>query len=107
MKKRRQKMQGRKLLAMTAAAALAAAMNGPLAFAADWPQRPVRMIVPYTPGGGTDSIARVLAEKMTKADNGINFVIENKPGAGGNIGMAQVARAKADGLTLGLGQTAN
>ena len=100
-------MQGRKLLALIAATALAAGLSGPVAFAADWPQRPVRMIVPYTPGGGTDSIARVLAEKMTKADNGINFVIENKPGAGGNIGMTQVARAKADGLTLGLGQTAN
>src|SRR5690606_23029304 len=78
-----------------------------LVYAQDWPQRPVRMVVPYTPSGGTDSITRIIAEKISQVDKDIQFVIENKPGAGGNIGMTQVARAKPDGLTLGMGQTSN
>ncbi|PJX28195.1 tripartite tricarboxylate transporter receptor protein [Advenella sp. S44] len=80
--------------------------TGP-AHAQDWPQRPVRMVVPYTPGGGTDSITRIITEKITQTDKDIQFVVENKPGAGGNIGMTQVARSKPDGLTLGMGQTSN
>ncbi|AHG62354.1 Bug family tripartite tricarboxylate transporter substrate binding protein [Advenella mimigardefordensis] len=85
---------------------VATLING-VAHAQDWPQRPVRMVVPYTPGGGTDSITRIIADKISQTDKGIQFVIENKPGAGGNIGMTQVARAKPDGLMLGMGQTSN
>ena len=86
---------------------LVATLTTDLVHAQDWPQRPVRMVVPYTPGGGTDSITRVIAEKISQTDKDIQFVIENKPGAGGNIGLTQVARAKPDGLTLGMGQTSN
>ncbi|HLU04454.1 MAG TPA: tripartite tricarboxylate transporter substrate binding protein [Advenella sp.] len=92
---------------LTGGLLLAATATSGLVYAQDWPQRPVRMVVPYTPGGGTDSITRIIAEKISQVDKDIQFVIENKPGAGGNIGMTQVARAKPDGLTLGMGQTSN
>lgn len=68
--------------------------------------RPIRLIVPYTPGGGTDSVARSIAAKIT-AQAGWSVVVENRPGAGGNIGMDLVAKTKPDGFMLGLGQTAN
>lgn len=92
---------------LTGGMLLAATLATGHVHAQDWPQRPVRMVVPYTPGGGTDSITRLIAEKISQTDKDIQFVIENKPGAGGNIGMTQVARAKPDGLTLGMGQTSN
>lgn len=68
--------------------------------------RPIRLIVPYTPGGGTDSVARAIAAKITGAA-GWSVVVENRPGAGGNIGMDYVAKTRPDGFMLGLGQTAN
>jgi tripartite-type tricarboxylate transporter receptor subunit TctC len=71
-----------------------------------WPDRPIRFVVPYTPGGGTDTVTRHIAEKMA-LDTKWNFVIENKPGAGGNIGIDTVAKAKPDGYTIGMGQTSN
>lgn len=92
---------------LTGSMLLAASLACGTSHAEGWPQRPVRMVVPYTPGGGTDSITRIIAEKITQVDKDIQFVIENKPGAGGNIGMMQVARAKPDGLTMGMGQTSN
>ncbi len=71
-----------------------------------WPEHAIRLIVPYTPGGGTDVVTRNLADKMAR-DTHWTFVVENKPGAGGNIGMDNVAKAKPDGYTLGMGQTSN
>ena len=71
-----------------------------------WPAKPVRLVVPFPPGGGTDFIARVVGERLAQA-TGATVVIDNKPGAGGNIGLDAVARSPADGHTLGLGQTAN
>ena len=68
--------------------------------------RPIRLIVPYTPGGGTDSVARAIAAKITGAA-GWSVVVENRPGAGGNIGMDQVAKTRPDGFMLGMGQTSN
>ncbi|MGE6915412.1 Bug family tripartite tricarboxylate transporter substrate binding protein [Achromobacter kerstersii] len=68
--------------------------------------RPIRLIVPYTPGGGTDSVARAIAAKITGAA-GWSVVVENRPGAGGNIGLDYVAKTRPDGFMLGLGQTAN
>ncbi|WP_447981563.1 Bug family tripartite tricarboxylate transporter substrate binding protein [Achromobacter kerstersii] len=68
--------------------------------------RPIRLIVPYTPGGGTDSVARAIAAKITGAA-GWSVVVENRPGAGGNIGLDTVAKTRPDGFMLGLGQTAN
>ena len=82
-------------------------LNMPTAHAqSNWPDKPIRFIVPYTPGGGTDTVTRHLAEKITQ-DTQWAFLIDNKPGAGGNIGMDWVAKAKPDGLTLGMGQTSN
>src|SRR4051812_49309360 len=65
----------------------------------DYPTRPVKVIVPSPPGGGTDILARVLAQHFSKA-LGQPFVVENKPGAGNMIGIESVARAPADGYTL-------
>lgn len=79
----------------------------PLRAAGAYPDgRPVRFIVPYTPGGGTDTVARAIAAKTTTVA-GWSVVVENRPGASGNIGLDLVAKSKPDGLTLALGQTAN
>jgi tripartite-type tricarboxylate transporter receptor subunit TctC len=85
-----------------------AALSGlvPAQAQSNWPDKPIRFIVPYTPGGGTDTVTRHLAEKITQ-DTQWAFLIDNKPGAGGNIGMDLVAKAKPDGLTIGMGQTSN
>ena len=72
--------------------------------AQDYPTRPITLVVPYAAGGGNDVMARVVAEKMSKS-LGQQIVIENKGGAGGSIATRQVARAPADGYTLGLGGT--
>src|SRR5215467_13015762 len=64
-----------------------------------WPQRPVRIIVPFAPGGNTDVIARIIAPHLGEAF-GRQFVVENRPGAAGAIGGEVVARAPADGYTL-------
>jgi tripartite-type tricarboxylate transporter receptor subunit TctC len=67
--------------------------------AQDWPSRPVRWIVPFPPGGAMDAIARTLGERASRALHQ-PFVVENKPGAGGNIGAEFVARSPADGYTI-------
>jgi tripartite-type tricarboxylate transporter receptor subunit TctC len=64
-----------------------------------YPARPVTVIVPQAPGGANDSIARILTQKLTE-QFGQSFVVENRPGAGGNIGTALAAKAKPDGYTL-------
>ncbi|MHC8944018.1 Bug family tripartite tricarboxylate transporter substrate binding protein [Advenella incenata] len=69
------------------------------AAAAAYPERPITWIVPFPPGGAMDVIARTLGESLAK-DLGQPIVVENKPGAGGNIGAAQVANAKPDGYTI-------
>jgi tripartite-type tricarboxylate transporter receptor subunit TctC len=76
------------------------------AFAVDYPTRPVRWIVPYTPGGGTDITARIMAQWLSER-LGQQFIIENKPGAGNNIGTEAVVNASPDGYTLLLVNPAN
>jgi tripartite-type tricarboxylate transporter receptor subunit TctC len=77
----------------------------PSAYAeANWPERPVTVVVPYTAGGGTDSVARLLAEKLTQRW-GQTVVVSNKDGASGTIGASYVARAQPDGYTLMLSAT--
>lgn len=72
------------------------------ALSADWPTRPVTIVVPFPPGGNTDSMARILAQKLSEKF-GRNFIIENRPGASGSIAMADVKRATPDGYTLVFG----
>ncbi len=78
---------------------LAAVLLNPVAEAQTWPDRPVTIVVPYTPGGNVDTAARVVANGL-EAEFGRPFVINNKPGAGGLIGSEYVAKAKPDGYTL-------
>ncbi len=67
-----------------------------------YPNKPIRLIVPFTPGGVTDTSARLIADQMSKR-LGQQIIVENKPGASGNIGTSQVAQSEPDGYTLLLG----
>jgi tripartite-type tricarboxylate transporter receptor subunit TctC len=71
-----------------------------------YPAQPIKLVVPFPPAGGTDVLSRVVAAEVTQKDKW-TFIVDNKPGAGGNIGLDAVAKAKKDGYTLGTGQTAN
>lgn len=86
-------------LRICAALSLTATVFVPYAHAADWPERSVTLVLPFAPGGSTDYTARLLAQKLTNV-LGQQIIVENKPGAGGNIGTAYAARAKPDGYTL-------
>jgi tripartite-type tricarboxylate transporter receptor subunit TctC len=96
----------RHLLAAASAAALPAQLwaqaSAPAASVQGWPNKPVRIVVPFAPGGTTDILARALAPELAKAF-GQSFIIENKPGAGGNVGADLVAKSAADGHTLLMG----
>ncbi len=70
--------------------------------AGGWPAKPVRIVVPFAAGGTTDILARAIAPELQKAF-GQPFVVDNKPGAGGNTGAAEVAKSAADGYTLLMG----
>src|SRR5687767_2915439 len=83
----------RRLFAGVALAAFATA-----AAAQDYPTKPIKLIVPFPPAGGTDIMSRVVAQKL--ADNTKwNVVVDNRPGAGGNIGVDAAAKSAADGYT--------
>lgn len=91
-----------KLTRRVALAALAVAALAAPAAARTWPSQPVRIIVPFAPGGTTDVLARLVAEELAKS-LGKPFVLENRAGASGNIGLAAVVASPADGYTLGIG----
>ncbi len=71
----------------------------PGAHAADWPNKPIKLVVPYTPGGGTDILGRMIGRRLSDA-LGVAVVIENRPGSDGSIGTEIVAKAPPDGYTL-------
>lgn len=89
-------MQRRSLLTSMALAALCSSAG-----AQAWPERPVKLVVPYAPGGSADIVARLIADEWGKALGKAMF-IENKAGAGGNLGVDAVAKSAADGYTVGL-----
>jgi len=72
------------------------------AFAQDYPSRPVKIIVPYSPGGSTDIIGRIVAQRLSES-LGESFLVENRPGASGNLALEAVAKAPPDGYTLLVG----
>ena len=88
----------RRLLAVSAAALLGATSA---ASGEDWPVRPLRVIVPFGPGGGSDIIGRIIGQSLQEK-LGQPVVIENRPGAAGTLGNEAVARADKDGYTLGI-----
>ena len=88
----------RQLLLSTAALGLVSAVHAQ----ASWPARPIRLVVPFTPGGSSDILARAIGQKLTES-LGQPVVIDNVPGAGGALGSDKVAKAAADGYTLLMG----
>lgn len=94
---RRQMMRG--TAALGAAPALAAIGMWPGVAQTAWPSRPVKVLVPYSPGGGADTVSRILFAKLSEM-YGQQFVIDNRGGGGGTIGAAVVAKAERDGYTI-------
>lgn len=92
----------RALLALTAGVATMAAPLVLAADATDYPNKPIKIVVTFPPGGSADAMIRMISPKLAER-LGQPVVIDNRPGAGGNIGLSQVAKADADGYTLGLG----
>src|SRR5438105_15397339 len=87
--------------ALVAAATPAAAQTG---VSPPWPERPIRLIVPFTPGSSSDIVARLVAQKLAE-HLGQQIFIDNRVGASGNVGTEAVARAEPDGYSLGLANT--
>ena len=93
-------MQRRTLIAAATCAALTLVANG--AWAQAYPSaKPVRLVVPFAPGGTTDIVARVVAEKVNAAF-GQTMIVENKAGGGGSVGANEIAKAAPDGYSLGM-----
>lgn len=90
--------QGSRVIARLAIA-LSAALSAPLVFAQAYPVKPVRLIAPFPPGGSSDLIARILATRMSEG-LGQQIIIDNRPGAGSNLGTQIAAKAPADGYTI-------
>jgi tripartite-type tricarboxylate transporter receptor subunit TctC len=87
---------------IAAAAGTALSLLAPLSMADTWPSRPVKIVVPFAPGGTTDILARAIAPELTTAF-GQPFIVDNRAGAGGNVGAEIVAKSPGDGYTLLMG----
>src|SRR5437870_3979240 len=85
-----------------AAALVAVSLLAPFAARADWPERPIRFVAPFAPGGANDLMARAAAEGVAKRLKH-PVLVENKPGAGGALGIDHVAKSKPDGYTYLIG----
>ena len=85
---------------------IASAFASPPAQAADYPTRPIRMVIPFPPGGGTDVLSRLVAQKLTDTKQW-NIVPDNRGGAGGTLGITEAVRAKPDGYEMVMGQKDN
>ena len=92
----------RRSLTLALLAALAAASS----LADTWPGKPIRLVVPFPAGGGTDMVARDVSNKLATSTKW-NFIVDNKPGSGGNLGIDTVAKSTPDGYSLVIGQTSN
>ena len=99
-------MRTRRIIQLRAAGAMLLAVVATSAFAQAYPAKPAKVVVPYPPGGPTDIVARVVSQKLSE-QMGQQFVVENRPGAGGNIGAEAVAKSPADGYTLLVATTAH
>ena len=86
-------------VALAVAGALCAALAAPAAVAQAWPAKPVRLILPFPPGGGTDILGRTMAQRLGESI-GQTILLDNRPGAGGNLGAEIAARAAPDGYTI-------
>jgi tripartite-type tricarboxylate transporter receptor subunit TctC len=96
----------KRLMVYVAGAVLYAGAHPHALAQANYPEKPIRLIVPFPPGGGTDILARMVAHRLTEG-LGWQFVFDNRPGAGGNIGLELAAKAAPDGYTMVMGQTSN
>jgi tripartite-type tricarboxylate transporter receptor subunit TctC len=92
----------RRLIGAASLAAASSLISLPVAAQANWPTKPVRIVVPFAPGGTTDILARAVAPELSKAF-GQQFVVDNRTGAGGNVGADIVAKSPGDGYTLLMG----
>ena len=87
---------------LTSSLALALALGSPLANAQSYPSKPIRWIVPSTPGDGSDAMGRMIADRLSR-EIGQTVFIENKPGAGGVLGSEAAAKSAPDGYTMIVG----
>src|SRR6201993_285809 len=92
----------RQLWAAWLAPALALATTAAPAAAQDWPPKLVRIVAPFGPGSTPDIVARLIADGLSRKYPESNFIVENKPGASGNIGTDYLAKAAPDGSTIGI-----
>src|SRR5437879_4361972 len=92
-----------RLLAVPFIAAMCCAAAAPASQAQTaYPTKPITVVVPFTPAGATDVVTRLVTDTIAK-NTGWNFIVDNRPGAGGNIGLQAVARSAPDGYTIGMG----
>lgn len=99
-------MDRRRFCGVAGALALAGGMPDRSGAQDAWPSKPIRLVIPFPPSGGTDLLSRELAAVITASTKWV-FVLDNRPGAGGNIGLEAAAKAPPDGYTIAMGQTAN